>query len=48
MFEEKERRKEKAKIANTKAKNYLEMMEEIQQEISVIRQSLGSISKLIF
>ena len=48
MLEEKEHRKEKAKIANTKAKKYLEMIEEIQQEISVIRQSLGSISELIF
>jgi len=46
MLEEDERRKEKAIAANTKAKKFLEMIEDVQQEISVIRQSLGTIETM--
>jgi len=46
MLEDEKRRKEKADIANNKAKKYLEIIEDIKQEISVIRQSLGTIDTM--
>jgi len=46
MLEDEEKRKEKAKIANNKAKKFLATIEEIKQEIFVIRQSLGTIGTM--
>ena len=46
MLEDEERRKEKAEKANNKAKKFLATIEEIKQEISVIRQSLGTIGTM--